>query len=79
MHAPTLNNPCLDEFARLQLERNAELEANGYTVVEGALDPDLTARGLEAALRTIEERSGKRPDINTGEGYGGYWSGVSRC
>ena len=35
-------------------------------------DPDLTARGLEAALRTIDERSGKRPDINTGDGYGGY-------
>ena len=77
MQASTLKNPCLDELSRLQLERNAlELDVCGYTVVEDALDPDLTARGLEAALRTFAERTGNRPDIKTGEGYDGYW--VSR-
>lgn len=77
MQASTVGNPCLDELGRLQLERKAlELEACGYTVVEDALDPDLTARGLEATLRTFGERTGKRPDVETGEGYDGYW--VSR-
>ena len=75
MHTSTLANPCLDELSRLQLERNAlELEVCGYTVVEDAIDPDLTARGLEATLRTFAERRGKRPDVQTGEGYEGYWS-----
>ena len=75
MQASPVNNPFLDEIARLGLERKAlELEANGFTVVEDALDPDLTARGLEATLRTIHERSGKRPDVETGEDFGGYWA-----
>lgn len=76
---PTIpDNRCLDELARLNLERNAlELEVNGYTVVENALDPEVTARGLEATLRTFEKRTGRRPDIKTGEGFEGY--SVSRC
>ena len=66
MQAATANMTRLDELARLKLERNAlELEANGYTVVEDALDPDLTARGLEAALSSIDERNGKRPNIES--------------
>ena len=74
MQASPVTNPYLDELARLGLERHAlELEANGFTVVEDALDPDLTARGLEAALCAIDERTGRRPDLVTGEGYEGYW------
>ena len=50
MQAATANKTRLDVLARLGLERNAlESEANSYTLVEDALDPDLTARGLEAA------------------------------
>ena len=75
MQATTATNTTgLNDIGRLQLERNAlELETNGYTVVEDALDPDLTARGLEAALRSIDERTGRRPNLATGEGFGGYW------
>ena len=77
MQASTIEAACLDELSRLHLERNAlELDVCGYTVVEDALDPDVTARGLEAALRTFGERMGRRPDVETGEGYDGYW--VSR-
>jgi ectoine hydroxylase-related dioxygenase (phytanoyl-CoA dioxygenase family) len=77
MQASALTDPCLDEISRLQLERNAlELDVCGYTVIEDAIDPDVTARGLEATLRTFAERTGNRPDINTGEGFEGYW--VSR-
>lgn len=77
MQASTLTNPCLDEISRLQLERNAlELDVCGYTVVPDAIDPDLNARGLEATLRTFAERTGNRPDIDSGAGYEGYW--VSR-
>lgn len=77
MKASALADPILDEVTRLQLERHAlELEVMGYTVVEDALTPDIAARGLEATLQTFEARNGKRPDIETGEGYEGYW--VSR-
>ena len=62
-----------DEIKRLHLESNAlDLDLNGYTMVEDVLDPDLTERGLEATLRTFGERTGKRPDVETGEGYDGY-------
>ena len=77
MQASTLSHPCLDEISRLQLERHAlELDVCGYTVVEDVIDPDITARGLEATLRTFAERTGNRPDVQTGEGYDGYY--VSR-
>ena len=73
MQASTLEHPRLDELRRLELERNAlELEVCGYTVIEGAIDPDLTARALEATLRAFADRTGKRPDVKTGEGYEGY-------
>ena len=73
--ATTIADPCLDELSRLQLERNAlELSVRGYTVIEDAIDPELTARGLEATLRTFAERTGKRPNVQTGEGYEGYWT-----
>ena len=49
MKASEISSPLLDQLSRLQLERNAlELEVNGYTVIEDALDPHLTKRGLEA-------------------------------
>jgi len=74
MHASPIKDPCLDEISRLQLERNAlELDVAGYTVVEDVLDPDLTARGLEAALNMFAERTGKLPNVETGVGYEGYW------
>ena len=60
----------LKEIFRLGLERNvAELEANGYTVVE----PGKTGSAgfkeelIEALLRIAEERGGVRPDRKTGD------------
>ena len=77
MRATTIKDACLDELTRLRLERNAlELDVCGYTVVEEVIDPDITARGLEATLATFGNRVGKRPDVATGQGYEGYW--VSR-
>ena len=74
MQASTLKHPRLDELGRLQLERQAlELDVCGYTVVQDAIDPELTARALEATLRTFGEREGKRPDVDSGAGYEGYW------
>ena len=59
MKASKITSPLLDQLSRLQLERNAlELEVNGYTVIEAALDPDLTKRGLEATLETFKDRTG---------------------
>ena len=58
MKASKISSPLLDQLSRLQLERNAlELEVNGYTVIEDALDPDLTKRGLEATLETFKDRT----------------------
>ena len=55
MKASEISSPLLDQLSRLQLERNAlELEVNGYTVIEDALDPDLTKRGLEATLKPLK-------------------------
>lgn len=60
----------LEEIVRLGLEKNiAELDAYGYTVVEPerAASPEFI-RELEAAiLRVAEERSGIRPDKQTGD------------
>ena len=42
MKASEISSPLLDKLSPLQLEGNAlELEVNGYTVVEDALDPDM--------------------------------------
>ena len=74
MQASKLTNPYLDRISALGLERQAlELDVCGYTVVEDVLDPDLVARGLEATLETFAERTGNRPDVETGVGYDGYW------
>ena len=73
MKASKITSPLLDQLSRLQLERNAlELEVNGYTVIEDALDPDLTKRGLEATLETFKDRTGNKPDVTTGEGFDGF-------
>jgi ectoine hydroxylase-related dioxygenase (phytanoyl-CoA dioxygenase family) len=60
----------LEDIVRLGLEKNiAELDARGYTVVEPerAASPEFI-RDLEAAiLRVAEERSGVRPDTQTGD------------
>jgi ectoine hydroxylase-related dioxygenase (phytanoyl-CoA dioxygenase family) len=73
MQATQITNPTLDQLSTLNLERNAlELETVGYTVVEDVIDPDLTKRGLEATLKTFEERTGSLPDVASGEGFEGY-------
>ena len=78
MHASAVTDPSIEALTKLGLERHAlELEVCGYTVVENAIDPDVTARGLEATLNTFAEREGRMPNIETGEHYEGYW--VSRC
>ena len=77
MRASTLTDPCLEQLGRLGLERNAlELDICGYTVVEDAIDPELTAAGLEATLATFEDRFGRRPAVAGDAHYEGYW--VSR-
>ena len=73
MQATQINSPMLDQLNKLNLERNAlELETVGYTVIEEAIDPELTKKGLEATLQTFEERTGQRPDIKSGKGFEGY-------
>ena len=73
MQATQITNPTLDQLSTLNLERNAlELETVGYTVVEDVIDPDLTKRGLEATLKTFEERTGSLPDVASGAGFEGY-------
>ena len=77
MKASPITDPILENITRLGLERKAlELDVCGYTVIEDAIDPDVTSRGLEATLRTFHERIGNRPDVETGENFEGYW--VSR-
>ncbi len=52
------------EIRALGLETNlAELEAFGFTVIEGALSPELTVRLRDAVLRSWEERYGRRLDL----------------
>ena len=56
----------------LGLETNlAELEAFGFTVIEGALSPDLTDDLRSAILRTAEERIGRRLDPEHESDYEG--------
>ena len=76
--ASTISETSIDALTKLGLERQAlELEVCGYTVVQNAIDPDVTERALEATLRTFEKRNGKRPDVESGRDYDGYW--VARC
>ena len=41
-------------------------------MIEDALDPGLTKRGLEATLETFKDRTGNKPDVTTGEGFDGF-------
>ena len=73
MKASSVTDPILENISRLGLERKAlELDVWGYTVVEDSIDPDLTARGLEAALDTFHQRTGNRPNVDTGKDFEGY-------
>ena len=73
MKASSVTDPILENISQLGLERKAlELDVCGYTVVEEAIDPDLTARGLEAALDTFHQRTGNRPNVDTGKDFEGY-------
>ena len=73
MKASFVTDPILENISRLGLERKAlELDVCGYTVLEDAIDPDLTARGLEAALDTFHHRTGNRPNVDTGKDFEGY-------
>ena len=50
MKASEISSPLLDKLSPLQLEGNAlELEVNGYTVVEDALDPDMRRKKFKTS------------------------------
>lgn len=52
-----------------ELERPlAELESQGYTILEGAIEPELVAALVEA-IRRIERESGAEPRGNPAEGF----------
>jgi ectoine hydroxylase-related dioxygenase (phytanoyl-CoA dioxygenase family) len=58
-------NDIYREIRALGLETNlAELEAFGFTVIEDALDPQLTKELREAVLRTAEDFTGRRLDLD---------------
>jgi ectoine hydroxylase-related dioxygenase (phytanoyl-CoA dioxygenase family) len=46
----------------------AEMRAQGYTILENAIEPELVA-GLAAAIRRIERESGAAPRGNPAEGF----------
>jgi hypothetical protein len=57
-------NRIYGEIRALGLESNlAELEAYGFTVIEGALSPDLTVQLRDAVLASWEERYGRKLDL----------------
>src|SRR5215471_17754484 len=57
-------NRVYGEIRALGLETNlAELEAFGFTVIEGALSPELTLRLRGAVLGAWEERYGRKLDL----------------
>ena len=57
-------NRIYGDIRDLGLEANlAELEAFGFTVIEGALSPDLTKRLRGAVLEAWEERYGRQLDL----------------
>ena len=52
------------EIQDLGLESNlAELEAFGFTVIEGAISPDTTRRARDAVARSWEQRYGRKLDL----------------
>ena len=62
------------------LETNlAELEAFGFTVIEGALSPDLTTRLRGAVLDAWEERHGRKLDLEHETELTARWSSPPTC
>ena len=65
-------NQIYREIRELGLESNlAELEAFGFTVIEGALSPELTGELRDAILRIASERVGHTLDADHETDYGG--------
>jgi hypothetical protein len=65
-------NDTYREIRALGLETNlAELEAFGFTVIEGALGPDLTAALRDAILRIASEKVGRALDPDGETAYRG--------
>jgi hypothetical protein len=65
-------NEIYRECRALGLESNiAELEAFGFTIIEGALDPGLTKDLRDAILRVAERFTSKTLDVDAEEGHEG--------
>jgi ectoine hydroxylase-related dioxygenase (phytanoyl-CoA dioxygenase family) len=63
-------NEIYREVRALGLETNlAELEAFGFTVIQGALSPDQTAAARQAILTVSEERLGRKLDLDNETDY----------
>lgn len=64
----------LAEIGELGLERHlGELDANGYTIVRGAIEPDQAIRARDAIVRVMERNLGRPVDIEneTDEAWAG--------
>lgn len=62
-------NALYRQLRELGLESNiAELDAMGFTVLENLLPPETVLRARNAILRICEERTGVKPDLDSGEG-----------
>ena len=58
------------DIARLGLEPNvAQLEAYGFTYIEGALDSDTLGTARQAVMDLAEAQTGVKPNLDTGEGH----------
>ena len=58
------------DIARLGLEPNvAQLEAYGFTYIEGALDRDTLGTARQAVMDLAEAQTGVKPNLDTGEGH----------
>ena len=65
-------NEIYQQARDLGLESNiAELDAYGFTVIENALSDEVTDQLAEAVLGVAEKRTGKKPDVTTGETHPG--------
>ena len=60
-------NDVIEEIDRLDLgKRVMELDAYGFTVLEGVLDSDTVATARQAIFDICERQTGAKPDIETG-------------
>ncbi len=63
-------NDVWGNIARLGLEPNvAQLEAYGFTYIEGVLDADTLTTARQAILDLAEAQTGVKPNLDTGEGH----------